>query len=333
MTEVKKAFFRFEASFAIGAGHAMRSCVIADALVERGWDCQIITSVGTYDFIKSLERFKRIEPDQFYDHPINCDLLVVDNYDLDKTYEQYLRPFVKKILVIDDLANRLHDCDILMDQAYGRVVDDYKPLVPELCTILTGSAYALIRKEFIEFIPKSFKKRNKTTEVKRILVSVGASDPDNYTLKILKLIKKSNFSGMIDVVLGFSEQQHKIIEKYVKLNFRECIIHVNPKMPKLIYEADLAIGGAGSSVWERSCLGLPQYLAQTAENQKFFLAQLANFIYKIDFEEEDFLEKFNISFDLINQNYLDHSNKLFELIDSMGIKRVVECIEEVSIGL
>lgn len=213
LVERKTAFFRFEASPTIGAGHAIRSCVIADALVGRGWECCAVTTKTSYEFIKSLERFKRIEPDQFYENPVVCDLFVVDNYDLDQTYEQHFRPFAQKILVIDDLANRPHECDVLVDQTYGRAANDYKSLVPDSCVILTGGDYALIRKEFVELRPKALEKRRNTTEIKRILVSLGGSDSQNYTAKVLDIIQHSEFKGSVDIVLGFSGQNNEIIQK------------------------------------------------------------------------------------------------------------------------
>lgn len=270
----KKAYFRFEASPNVGAGHAMRSTVIADALIEKGWDCKIVTRHESYDFIKNLERFKRVEPDDFYKNQPECDFLVLDNYDLDHTYESHFRLSAKKIMVIDDLADRKHDCDILLDQTYGRNAEDYKKLVPDNCEILAGSDYVLLRKEFIELRPKALEKRKHTKEIKRILVSLGGSDPKNFTLKALQMIKDSDFKGAIDIVLGFSAPNIDAVKKYADNMENDYTIHTNADMPKLIYDADLAIGAAGSSVWERCCLGLPQVLMVTADNQCNVYSQL-----------------------------------------------------------
>lgn len=274
MSQNKKAYFRFEASPAIGAGHAMRSTVIADALAEKGWDCQIVTLKESYDFIKNLDRFKRVEPDDFYNNPPECDLLVFDHYDLDHVYESHFRTSAKKIMVIDDLADRQHDCDILLDQTYGRDAEDYKKLVPANCEILAGSDYVLLRKEFINLRPKALEKRKNTKEIKRILVSLGGSDPKNFTLNALQMIKESDFKGAIDIVLGFSAPNIESVKKYADSMGNDYTIHTNADMPTLIYDANLAIGAAGSSVWERCCLGLPQVLMVTAENQQLIYENL-----------------------------------------------------------
>jgi UDP-2,4-diacetamido-2,4,6-trideoxy-beta-L-altropyranose hydrolase len=308
---MKIACFRFEAYSDIGAGHAMRSTVLADALIENGWDCRLVTNKASYDFIKNLERFKRVEPNDFYNNPLECDLFVIDHYGLDHTYESHFRRFAKKIMVIDDLADRKHDCDILLDQTFGRTAKDYKPLVPDTCEILAGSDYVLLRKDFINLRPKALEKRKNTTEVKRILVSLGGSDPENFTLKALQMIKESDFKGAIDIVLGFSSPNIESVKKYADGMENDYIIHTDVDMPTLIYEADLAIGAAGSSVWERCCLGLPQVLMVTADNQKL--------IYKKLIKEEGFFES------LSGLNYV--KNKI-NLCDGFGIIRLINFLEK-----
>lgn len=264
----KRAYFRFEASPNIGAGHAVRSCVIADGLHEKGWECKVVTSKNTYSFISNLKRFERIDPDFFHNSLNPCDLLVVDNYDLGMDYETYFRPVAKKIMVIDDLANRKHNCDILLDQTFGRSSSEYKNLVPSNCNVLTGIEYALVRKEFRILKQCAIKKRLNTDKVNRILISMGGSDPDNWTLYALNEVKKSGFEGIVDIVLGFSCTHIDSIRDYIKILKNNCIIHIDADMPHLAFEADLAIGASGSSVWERMCVGLPQYLVVTADNQK-----------------------------------------------------------------
>ncbi len=304
----KLAIFRFEASPTIGAGHAIRSFVLAYALVEEGWVCRVVTTLTTYDFIPKLDRFERIDPDNFYQNPLPCDLLVVDNYELDHVYEKNFRPTAKKIMVIDDLANRHHDSDILLDQTYGRDAADYKNLVPQHCKILAGSDYVLLRKEFVELRPKAIEKRRNTAEIKRILVSMGGSDSQNYTLKALDMIKQSGFTGAIDIVLGFKSLNFEAVKDYIASLPNECVIHVNADMPKLVYGADLAVGAAGTSVWERCCLGLPQYLLQTADNQSVVIQQFAH---------SDFLTFYNC----VNADYQDNVD--VGNIDGLGAFRLL----------
>jgi UDP-2,4-diacetamido-2,4,6-trideoxy-beta-L-altropyranose hydrolase len=310
----KLAIFRFEASPTAGAGHAIRSCVVADALTEEGWVCKLVTNSASYEFITDLNRFERIEPDNFYSNSIACDLLVIDSYDLDQVYEKHFRSYAKKIMVIDDLANRKHDCDILLDQTYGRDAADYKNLVPEHCKILAGSNYVLLRKEFIQLRPKALEKRHQTTEVKHILISMGGSDTKNYTLKALEMVKESGFDGAIDIVVGFTSTNSESVKKYIADLPNECTIHVNADMPKLIYEADLAIGAAGTSVWERCCLGLPQVLMVIADNQEDIHENLLRSGCLSDLAQA------------YNENYSHLSEWAAKITDGLGSKRVVELL-------
>lgn len=119
-------------------------------------------------------------------------------------------------MIIDDLANRSHDCDILLDQTYGSMADDYKHLVSENCQILTGSDYVLLRKEFIRIRPKALEKRRHTKEIKCILIFMERNDHGKYTLQALEMIKESGFKGLIDIVLGFQESSKADIEKFLK---------------------------------------------------------------------------------------------------------------------
>ena len=156
------AYFRCEASSDRGAGHAIRCGVLADALIEMGWKCRFVTSHDSYAFISALSRFERVDPEEFYESPLNINLLVVDNYDLDVSYETHFRPYANKILVIDDLANRSHDCDILLDQTYGRNPDDYWDLVPRGAIVLAGSEYVLLRPEFVHLRYQALEKSDGT---------------------------------------------------------------------------------------------------------------------------------------------------------------------------
>ncbi|MBS0185080.1 MAG: UDP-2,4-diacetamido-2,4,6-trideoxy-beta-L-altropyranose hydrolase [Proteobacteria bacterium] len=329
---MKTALFLFEASSKIGAGHAIRSCVLAEALKEHHWMCKIITLPTTYEFISQLKSFERVDPRSFYYHPFHCDLLVIDNYNIEKSYEAHFRPFAKKIMVIDDLANRQHECDILLDQTYGQLIETYKNLVPQRCKILTGIKYALLRTEFRELRPKALKKRKQTTQINRILISMGGSDPQNYTLKALDIIKRSQFRGNVDIVLGFEGQNLSSVEEYIKNIPNECFIHINADMPKLTYQADLAIGASGSSMWERCTLGLPTLMFTVSSNQEL----IAKNLHKSGaaFLVED-LKNTKTASDFINNLMMDKEflrtfqKNASETCDGMGINSVLEVIHDI----
>jgi len=192
--------------------------------------------------------------------------LVVDSYAIDYKWEQFLRPYVNRIMVIDDLANRLHDCDLLLDQNYYRGMElRYDGLVPSTCRKLFGPEYALLRPEFHQ-AKKTLRKRD--GKIRRILIFFGGSDPTNETKKALEAIKLLNRPEIaVDVVVGATnphkEEIKKICSEMPKTNYH-CQVE---NMAELMAAADLAIGAGGTTTWERLYLELPTIVIAVAENQ------------------------------------------------------------------
>jgi len=281
------AVFRVDATQKIGGGHIMRCLTLADELRKRGWDCTFASrheSVETvpllakseYDILM-LEGPERDEAQEIEAHIRDCDWLIVDHYGCDQKFERGVRIFAKKIMVIDDLANRPHDCDILLDQTFGRNAEDYKSLVPERAQILTGADYALLRPEFASLRPEALERREKGGPVRRILISLGASDPHGATAKALLAIEQSGFDDVsVDVVTGSADPAAMGLVKIAKTMPQQVDFHgFDADMATLMVKADLAIGAGGSTSWERCCLGLPTLMVVTADNQEKIARELA----------------------------------------------------------
>lgn len=194
------------------------------------------------------------------------DWLIVDHYALDQEWEQTFRPYVKRILVVDDLANRPHDCDLLLDpNDYENAEQRYATLVPPHAVKLLGPTYALLREEFRTVRKKD---RSKTRKIERILVFFGGSDPTNETEKVLLALQDITLPNlMLDVVVGRSNPHkdhiQKICQTLKNANY-SCQIE---NMAERMAEADLFIGAGGSTTWERCYLGLPSVVIAVAENQ------------------------------------------------------------------
>jgi len=201
--------------------------------------------------------------------------LVVDSYALDYKWETFFRPYVDKIMVIDDLANRTHDCDLLLDQNYYRELEHrYDRLVPSTCRKLLGPEYALLRPEFHK-AKKTLKKRD--GKIRRILIFFGGSDPTNETKKALqaiKLLKRPEIA--VDVVVGAAnphqEEIRQICDEIPNTTYY-CQVE---NMAELMAAADLAIGAGGTTSWERIYLDLPTVAIAIAENQVETLKALGN---------------------------------------------------------
>jgi UDP-2,4-diacetamido-2,4,6-trideoxy-beta-L-altropyranose hydrolase len=272
---------RVDASNSIGTGHIMRCLTLADELTQNRGKVEFICREEPGNMINHIEKRgyevkplpagidletdRELSQDFLGKHTETIDWLVVDHYELDARWESYMHSSVRKIMVIDDMANRPHDCDLLLDQNYNETPNRYQRLVPITCTQLLGPEYALLRPQFSKAREKL---RNRTGEVKRILVFMGGADPTNQTCKVLRAIKKFNSPDIaVDTVIGVSNKHREEIENLAS-NMSKTICHYNVEnMSELMAVADLSIGASGTTSWERCCVGLPSLVITIANNQ------------------------------------------------------------------
>ena len=279
------AVFRADASPAIGGGHIMRCLTLANTLRASGWRCDFAVRQPSMECIPALSQSghqtttldgdTEAEPalmKQYWPQGIDC--LIADHYGRDEAFESGCRSWARRIVAIDDLADRRHDCDNLLDQTLGRAATDYAPLVPESCAILTGPRYALLRPEFAAARPASLARRG-GGGVGRILVGLGATDPDNATEEVLRGIVLSGLPVTVDVMIGPAATHLERLRRFVEEMPLTCELHVGTaEVAGLMERADVAIGAAGTTSWERCCLGLPSLLVVTATNQEKIAAAL-----------------------------------------------------------
>lgn len=289
--EAKKitVVFRADASKQIGGGHVMRCLALADVLTRRGARCLFACLPNTMETAPALvdsgyELLELNEPGHAASLATamarrrlpRCDWLIVDHYGWDVSQESACRSFAGSILAIDDLADRVHDCDMLLDQTFGRDPVDYDALTPSHCRKLIGPSYALLRPEFAAARPEALARR-KSGAVRRVLVSMGLTDPSNATSLVLEGIAKSGLPLKVDVVLGPAAPHLAAVRKIATASAGAIELHENPpSMPVLMMKADVAFGAGGSSSWERCCLGLPSILLVIADNQKEVVANLSS---------------------------------------------------------
>lgn len=272
------AVFRVDGSAALGGGHVMRCLTLARALTAQGRRCAFASTPASAQTVPSLARedLRLIEGGNGEEPetlrrlwPEGTDWLVVDHYERDRTFESRCRGWAHRILAIDDLADRVHDCDILVDQTLGRRADDYAGLVPEGCRLLTGAGYALLRPEFAAIRERSLSQRGERTGLGRVLVNLGATDAENYSLDVLRAIQESGISVAVDLVLGAAAPHTDTLQGIIAEMPQKVRLHVGVEdMASLMAAADLAIGAAGTATWERCCLGLPSLVMVIAENQR-----------------------------------------------------------------
>ncbi len=197
--------------------------------------------------------------------------LVVDHYALDQRWETALQPHYQKLMVIDDLADRPHCCDLLLDQNLGSEPEHYAQWVPAHCQVLTGPHYALLRPEFAELRPYSLQRRQARPALRQLLITMGGVDQPNATGQVLQALKSCSLPAdcSITVVMGLTAPWLKNVrELAAQMPWpTEVVVNVND-MARRMADSDLAIGAAGSTSWERCCLGLPTLMVVLAENQQ-----------------------------------------------------------------
>jgi UDP-2,4-diacetamido-2,4,6-trideoxy-beta-L-altropyranose hydrolase len=264
-----EALFRVDAAPAIGGGHVMRCLALAGALGESGWTCRFLVGGGTVATVPALaqaghavyegEKCWRAAPGM-------ADLLVVDHYRLDAGYEGGWRAGARRILAIDDLADRRHDCDLLLDPTAGRVAADYAGLVPPGCRLLLGPEYALLRPEFARRRGEALARRG-AGPVRRVLIAPGATDPTDLATTLIDAAE--TLPGVaIDVAIGSAAPHLQRLRERAARSPRLHLQVDEPDMAGLMVAVDLCLGAAGGTSWERCCLGLPSLLVVIADNQE-----------------------------------------------------------------
>jgi UDP-2,4-diacetamido-2,4,6-trideoxy-beta-L-altropyranose hydrolase len=292
-----KVAFRTDASIQIGTGHVMRCLTLADALAARGGQCMFICREHAGNLIEHI----RSKGHAVYSLPLSdeadadlahcawlgatqeqdakaCvpllgdlqpDWLVVDHYALDIRWESALAKYCSQLMVIDDLADRSHACNMLLDQTFGRDAKDYRPLVPKDCMLLCGSSYALLRPEFEALRPYSLKRRTQP-KLKHLLITMGGVDKDNVTAQVLNALRTCALPAdcEITVVMGAMAPWLVDVQEHAQTMPWSTAVRVGVcNMAQLMADSDLAIGAAGSTSWERCCLGVPTIMIVLAENQ------------------------------------------------------------------
>jgi UDP-2,4-diacetamido-2,4,6-trideoxy-beta-L-altropyranose hydrolase len=198
------------------------------------------------------------------------DWLVVDHYALDANWERAMSPHYRRLMVIDDLADRQHVCDLLLDQTFGRNTADYGPMVPADCRLLCGSQFALLRPDFAALRPYSLQRRAKPA-LRELLISMGGVDKDNATGRVLEALRTCSLPATcrITVVMGSTAPWLDAVRKQALEDMplpTRVLVGVS-NMAQLMADSDLAIGAAGATSWERCCLGVPAIMLVLAENQ------------------------------------------------------------------
>jgi UDP-2,4-diacetamido-2,4,6-trideoxy-beta-L-altropyranose hydrolase len=296
-----KVVFRTDASLEIGTGHVMRCLTLAEALRRRGAQCHFICRTHPGNLNKQIgERgfdvvdlpFEGNWTGTAVTNPVHAawlgadwktdaeqtkvgaggtaiDWLIVDHYAIDAHWEGALAANYRKLMVIDDLADRSHICDLLLDQTYGREEADYRERIPYASRLLCGSQFALLRPEFNALRPFSLQRRSRQA-LRELLITMGGVDKANATVQVLQALRTCPLPAdlRIRVVMGATAPWLDEVRKQAQdMPWPIQVLTGVSDMAQLMADSDLAIGAAGGTSWERCCLGLPTIMLALADNQ------------------------------------------------------------------
>ena len=309
-----KVAIRADASLQIGSGHVMRCLTLAAALRDRGAECHFICRelpghIGELvldrqfvlhtlppchehtvhdvhdasprrlshadwlgcswqeDARQSAKILKALEPDW----------LIVDHYAIDARWHAAVSPHYRRLMAIDDLADRPHLSDILLDQTFARDPDDYANCVPDNCLLFCGSRYALLRPEFAALREQSLQHRKDSAGIRHLMITMGGVDKDNVTVQVLDALADSDLPPdcEITIVMGMTAPWlDDVRARAASLPWPTRVLVNVQDMADIMAGADLCIGAAGSTAWERCALGLPTIMVITAANQAGIAAAL-----------------------------------------------------------
>lgn len=365
MTQI---LFRCDASLSIGSGHVIRCRTLARKLQLRGAKVLFLCRRQPGDLIDQLEKefpvlalsaqelttCDGLEGRKLYEAWLGCsqakdaqdfikalaspeinspDWLVVDHYGLDASWQSQVLNGIDnnsscKLLVIDDLADRQHQADLLLDQNFFGLAKDqrYKNLVPSHCCQFLGPNYALLAPEYAQLRPLVPMR----VQLKRVLVFFGGVDHDNLTARTLKALTSKGLEHLaVDVVLGSQSQHRRAIEKLAAARPNTTIHTALPSLAGLITRADLAIGAGGATTWERACLKLPSLVVTVADNQRPFAEALneAGHVQLLGNSAEVSEEQIRSALlAQINNPFQGHHYAGGELTDGLGTTRVANAM-------
>ena len=285
----------------IGGGHVMRCLTLAHALTARGVAVAfaanpsaqgVLAAFGPHDitvFPLSDDLSEAAPAAAAWADGFHADWVLLDHYRLGAGQEAALKGG-RKLAVLDDLADRPRAAELLLDPGYGRTAEDYAGLVSKGARVLAGPGYAALRPEFAAHRAAALLRRREGGHLKHVLISLGLTDVDGITLKVVRALRPLLDGMILDVVLGDAAPSLPALREAAKT---DCglRLHVDTHaMAELMASADIAVGAGGGSTWERAVVGLPSATVILAENQRPMAQAMAadGLLLAVDAADQDF---------------------------------------------
>lgn len=292
-----RVLIRADASVTIGSGHIARCLTLANTLRAEGADVRfacrelpghLLHRLADHGYVTytlparyGVEENQDIESalpwqadlsalaEEIEDEP-RFDWLIVDHYGLDARWENAARGLADRVMAIDDLANRPHAVDVLLDQNYSAQAlhQPYAPWVGSECRTFLGPRFALMRDEF-QCEPIAIKPR-----VERVLVNFGGFDAAGQVYATMLALQ--GFADVqVDFVAGLHNPHWQAMSELAASRPEWRLHTLTTDFFALMQAADLFIGAGGGTTWERAALGLPTICISVANNQQMNAQLLA----------------------------------------------------------
>lgn len=261
----------------------------------------------------------------------SIDWVVVDHYGLSAIWEEHIlraicNEKVTRLLAIDDLANRPHACNILVDQNYvPDRPDRYAQFVDRDCVQLLGTDYVLMNRAYLE----CRRDRSTRNSVEKVVVFFGGADPQGLTIRCLRVLCAKEFRHLkVSVVVGQMNRDKSQIYTMCCRQKNFTFLEKLTDLASLYAEGDLAIGAGGSSNWERLCINIPSIVITFGEDQKMATRALSReglIFYVGDAEtvsDQDIHDQITVR---IKQSYSSLLTSS-DLIDGAGVRRIHDAL-------
>ncbi len=285
-----RILFLADAGPTVGGGHVMRCLTLAHALVRHGAECAFVESRAAAQILRrfgwpsqtlvAMTNAEDLAGQVAYAADIaarfDADVVVVDHYGAGAAEEDALRADGRRLVAIDDLADRRHHVDLLVDPGYLRRQEHYAELIPAGCAVRLGPMHALVRPEFAAARRRAMSRRANHAPVRRALVSLGLTDLGGVTERVVRTLQPGLGDIRLDVVLGGEAPSLPWLTGAARTDRRLRLWVDTAEMASLMADADIAIGAGGSSVWERATVGLPTASVVLAENQRAMIDHMAD---------------------------------------------------------
>lgn len=353
-------YLRTDSSLSIGSGHVIRCLNLAKALrksdaqcffisknhrgniidkiIQEGFSTKVITIDNKSEAYIRDERFwlngsQADDASQFIslieEQEQDPDIIIVDHYSLDKEWEKRVKHRFSdaRLVVIDDLCNRPHFCDLLIDQTYQRRPEEYAFLNENKGTVLAGTKFALLNPLFSGLRKQSIERKEKVDYPKTLMLTMGGVDVNNITGKVLEYLTQTTFKNIekITVILGVAFPHREEIQAIAsKSHYNVDVLTNVNNMAELMLVHDFAIGALGGTTWERCTMALPAVNIAIADNQLTIAENLSNsgaiVLYADNFSKDEFLDAVQYLF----AHYHEQRILATGMCDGLGLFRGIQ---------